>query len=440
MAAIGVRSRYTIFLTVTLILLTLFFFRVGIGSSVARYPDAGAPPTPLEDATNPVDGIPSPAEEVAKPLKDVSKPTPSPVYKNITAKPSTAPIGEYFPLAAVAKSKSDLPPVPAWNKPPWRHVEEKTPLFIGFTRNWPLLQQVVVGYITAGWPPEDIIVVENTGVMDANEKGKLTLQNPFFLDHGRLKNVFGVKVTVTPVLYTFAQLQNFYLYEAIKNNWPYYLWSHMDIMPQSREDREPYQSLYQGVVGAIRETKKPGFAKDAKGRDGRWALRYFAYDWLTMMNTAVMVELGGWDTMISYYTTDCDMYERMHMSDLLTDAVDVGEIRDMYESLPDLAVLYRVGDTKNSSKWHEMQELFKSMQDEKNDGEKHPRNDWQITQTGGQGEPFYRDPDGFAEALEINVQAGIKVYHQKWGKASCDLRGVGLSVDDAWKVDHVENM
>lgn len=35
----------------------------------------------------------------------------------------------------------------------------------------------------------------------------------------------------------------------------------------------------------------------------------------------------------------------------------------------------------------------------KNDGKKHGRNNWQIAQTGGQGEPYYRDPDGFAEAL-----------------------------------------
>jgi hypothetical protein len=451
-----------------MIVLILFFFRVEISSSVAHQvpkpaedahipkptEDAHIPkppedahiPKPPEDAHIPKPTkdahIPKPAEDahIPKPADDSPKPAPSPVYKNATTKPPTKPIGEYFPLAAAAKSKSGLPPVPAWNKPPRKHVAEKTPLFIGFTRNWPLLQQVVVGYITAGWPPEDIIVVENTGVMDANEKGKLTLQNPFFLDHHRLKSIFGVQVMVTPVLYTFAQLQNLYLHEAIKNAWPYYLWSHMDVMPQSREDREPYRSLYQGVVNAIRETKEPGFARDSKGREGRWGLRFFAYDWLTLMNTAALVEIGGWDPMISYYTSDCDLYERMRMLGLSTSTADIGNVWDMYESLPDLAVLYRVGDTKNSSKWHEMQEMLKGMQDDKNDGEQHPRNDWQFTQTGGQGEPFYRDPDGFAEALETTIQAGIAVYKAKWGKAPCDLRRVGLGIDDAWKVDHIENM
>jgi hypothetical protein len=440
MAAVAIRTRYIIFLALTLVLLTLFVFRVRIDSTIIHPPTIEDVSKTAQEPSKPTEEAPDPTQDVSQPTDDIPKPSPSPVYKNVTAKPSSKPIGEYFPIAAKARSRRDLPTVPPWNKPPRWHGREKTPLFIGFTRNWPLLQQAVVGYITAGWPPEDIIVVENTGVMDANEMAKLTLQNPFYLDHHRLKDIFGVKVMVAPVLYTFAQLQNFYLYEAIKNKWPHYFWSHMDVMPQSREDREPFKSFYKGVVDAVRESEKPGFAKDDKGRTGRWALRFFAYDWLTMMNTAIMEEIGGWDTMISYYTTDCDMYERMRMLNLSTDGVDVGNVWDMYESLPDLSVLYREGDTRNSSTWHEMQDMFKKMQDDKNDGAKHPRNDWQITQTGGQGEPYYRDLEGFAEALEINVQAGIQVYQSKWGKAPCGLRQVGLGIDDAWRVDHIENL
>lgn len=57
------------------------------------------------------------------------------------------------------------------------------------------------------------------------------------------------------------------------------------------------------------------------------------------MNNKIMEELGGWDTLISYYKTDCDMYERMRMSDLATDMADIGNVWDIYESLPDLTVL-----------------------------------------------------------------------------------------------------
>lgn len=67
------------------------------------------------------------------------------------------------------------------------------PLLIGFTRNWPLLLQCVSSYIAAGWPADEIFVVENTGTMDANERELLTLQNPFFLNRTQL-GMLGVNV------------------------------------------------------------------------------------------------------------------------------------------------------------------------------------------------------------------------------------------------------
>jgi hypothetical protein len=185
-------------------------------------------------------------------------------------------------------------------------VREVTPLFIGFTRNWPLLQQAVVGYI-AGWPPKDIYVVENTTTMLSNANGSLNDSNLVYLHYHWLEALFGVNVMVTPALYSFAQLHNLYLYQTIRNDWTHYFWLHMDVLPQSWEDREPYKSLYTRAVDVIRESFAPGYSRDADGNDNRWALRYLSYDWLILMNTAKMIELGGWDTMISYYGTDCVM-------------------------------------------------------------------------------------------------------------------------------------
>lgn len=146
-----------------------------------------------------------------------------PRYKP-TSPAKSLPIVDNFPLALQAHSAAELPPVASWNKPPTPHVPENTPLFIGFTRNWRLLQQVVVSYITSGWPPEDIYVVENTGVMDSNKQGRLSLQNPFFLNHTRL-GMLGVNVLVTPTLLTFAQLQSYYMFHSISHNWTTYFWS-----------------------------------------------------------------------------------------------------------------------------------------------------------------------------------------------------------------------
>ena len=122
----------------------------------------------------------------------------SPVYQKKykpPPPPKIHPIEDNFPLAAAAHSADDLPHIAEWNRPPSPHVLEKTPLFIGFTRNWRILQQVVVSYLNAGWPPSDIYVIENTGVMDSNKRGLLSLQTPFFLNHTRL-NMLGVNILV----------------------------------------------------------------------------------------------------------------------------------------------------------------------------------------------------------------------------------------------------
>lgn len=292
------RTRYALFLGTTLVFLTMFVLRgQWYPDTLGRIHlgDKGNNQIPTEIPTDqeapPKPGEPAKQEE---PAKD-PPPPPGPVYKPVKPQPFSPPIKETFPLAAAAKYPSDLPSIPSWNKPPSIHVPERTPLFIGFTRNWPLLQQVVVGYITAGWPPSDIYVVENTGTYDANAKGRLTLQNPFFLDHYRLKTIFEVNIITTPAYMSFAQLQNLYFSEALKNDWPYYFWSHMDVLPTSPEDKAPYKSLYMRCVDAIRESIDPQHWVKEGHKPGRWALRYFSYDWLTLMNTAAMEEMGGWD-------------------------------------------------------------------------------------------------------------------------------------------------
>ncbi|KAJ3554439.1 hypothetical protein NPX13_g10610 [Xylaria arbuscula] len=136
------------------------------------------------------------------------------------------PIIDPFPALAT----STPPPIPSYNVPVkngWKKygLPKAPPLLIGFTRSWPMLLQTVVSYITAGWPPEQIYVVENTGMQMANARGQLTLQHPWYLNHVQLKKL-GVNIIQTPVLLTFAQLQNFYLSLSYTHEWDYYFWSH----------------------------------------------------------------------------------------------------------------------------------------------------------------------------------------------------------------------
>ena len=356
-------------------------------------------------------------------------------------------------------------------------MPESTRLYIGFTRYWPLLQQVVVGYITAGWPPEDIYVVENTGTFDANKNGLLTSQNPFYLDYRRLTKLFGVNVMTTPSLQTFAQLQNLYLSEAINNNLTHYFWAHMDTVPQSHEDAQPYKSLYAIAVDVIRESFDPTYESH-----DTWAVRFFSYDWLALVNVKNYVKVGGWDSMIGYYGTDCDMHGRFALNGLQTPIADAGKVYDVGRSLDDLEILYRrkekkankekraedektvvkVGehgkittgdegtdaatapesikylssteeDALATDRWSTLQSTLESLADEKR---KDPyRNSWQLKQAGGHGEPFYYDADGWETALQLTTAAGVEIYERKWGHKGCDIQHVGLREGDQWAVE-----
>ncbi|KAJ8068944.1 hypothetical protein OCU04_002625 [Sclerotinia nivalis] len=303
-----------------------------------------------------------------------SKQTPSPKLEDNKKQNtlSQAMIKDNFSLAMNARSAADLPPIPPWNKPPTPHVKEKTPLFIAFTRNWLLLQQTVVSWITSGWPAEDIYVIENTGTMRSNELGRLSLQNPFFLNHTRL-HMLGVNVIVTPTLYTFAQLQNFFLWTAIEKDLETYFWSHMDIIPITFEEGisasngyAGHKTIYQHAVEVLRSAQSPDPDPNASDPSKPWAMRFFAFDYLTLVNRAAFESVGGFDTTIPFYHTDCDMYARLLMAGyeaneprhLMTtfgndfagmDKFGSGIIYDIASSIDDLIALYRKKNTVEAS-------------------------------------------------------------------------------------------
>ncbi|KAL8709348.1 MAG: hypothetical protein Q9220_005941 [cf. Caloplaca sp. 1 TL-2023] len=470
MMPISLRSRW-VFLPLLLALsaVSLYFLRLSIAHSARPHPEAPPPPPPKKDG---------------------------PIHKSINRTPIPPP-PEYFPLAATALSSSDLPPIPSWNTPPDPHVPESTRLYIGFTRYWPLLQQVVVSYITAGWPPSDIYVVENTGTMDANKRGLLSSTNPFYLDYHRLTAILGVNIISTPSLQTFAQLQNLYFSQAINDNLTHYFWSHMDVAVHPHENFEEkefkqYKSLYMRAVDVVRETQAPDYLLDKEtGKKGEWGVQFFAYDWLTMVNVATFAKLGGWDTMVGYYGTDCDMYARLSMNGYHQPIQDAGMIYDVTNSLEDLEVLYRrrpkkkrkdrslaeeetekerrdddtttnktfiitpnppntdpdrssspnlaylsstEPDTLASPLFTQLASTLNSIQDAKRADPY--RNSWQLRQNGGEGEPYYYDPEGWEKALQMTIETGAKINEEKWGHKGCDIKGAGLREGDQWRVEH----
>ncbi|KAI1389108.1 uncharacterized protein F4822DRAFT_404986 [Hypoxylon trugodes] len=386
------------------------------------------------------------------------------------------PIGDHFPFLTHSESP---PAVLENNLPPFPHVEEATPLLIGFTRNWPLLLQCVSSYIAAGWPPEDIYVVENTGVFYSNKRGELELQNPFFLNHTALA-ILGVKVITTPTLLSFSQLQNFFLQTAIDREWPFYWWSHQDVLVLSDEDvkkndrdhdwdHDPYATIYERCVGLLRYLNGPDMPP--------WATHFFAFDHLALVNRDAYLDAGAWDTNIPYYSSDCDMYLRLHWAGYWQPQSEVGLIFDVATVLDDISALFRVpgahatfqgdpvyalvagGDAsseqerahreaelkreqdmwpwvdKEGETFAHLVEVAGRMQDAKWADEGINRNSWQGRQTGGQSDPFYRDPEGFAAGIETLVEAGRRVFADKWGHRGCDLLSLGIEGKDAWRLE-----
>lgn len=410
--------------------------------------------------------IPNPLSK-SGPEKPHNKPVKHPKYKPVPTY-IPPPIKDNFPLLQHSKP----PPIPKWNVPKSTTLHRDydlplaPPLLIGFTRSWPILLQAVVSYITAGWPADQIFVVENTGVQQANARGQLTLQNPFYLNHTILRTL-GVNIIQTPTLLTFAQLQNFYLSLTYTKNWPYYFWSHMDVLTLSFEDGNEhtpkysdknYKPIYTLALEALQKAR----------RDPHWGTRWFSYDHLALVNPLAYEDVGGWDTMIPYYITDCDMHARLAMRNWTMLDAKAAIITDVSTTIDDLLALYRVdgveakftdpnpppppppagkgaavraarrGDEKdddeNLRRWRKLQRTAETMFHYKH-GDR-GRNTWQLGQHGGQGEPFYYNSKGFAEAIDVTTESGKEVFRRKWGHRDCDLReGAGLGFGDQWMVE-----
>ncbi|KAI1762556.1 hypothetical protein GGR53DRAFT_414825 [Hypoxylon sp. FL1150] len=380
-----------------------------------------------------------------------------------------APIADHFAWITHADFP---PPVPPNNVPPNPRVDEATPLLIGFTTNWPLLLQCVSSYIAAGWPPEDIHVVENTGTFLANRQGELEMQNPFFLNHTALGILGVTDVVSTPTLLTFSQLQNFYLHLAVDRDWPHFWWSHMDVVVLSDEDvkkndrdhdwdHDPYATLYERSVGLLRYLNGPDMPP--------WATHFFRYDHLALVNRDAYLDAGAWDTQIPFQAADCDMYLRLHWAGYWQPQSEAGLVFDVSVVLDDIAALFRVpgahaafrGDPvhaedaddreperereqdmwpwvdKEGETFAHLVEVVGRMQDLKSDeAARHRRVDWVGgRQTGGRDDSFYRDPDGFVAGQETLAEAGRRVFADKWGHRGCDLLAVGIEGKDAWRLE-----
>lgn len=292
------------------------------------------------------------------------------------------------------------------------------------------------------------------------------------------------------------------------------------------EDPQPWenQTLYLNCVSSLRKVTSPD---PSTGKIPKWASVFYSYDRLALVNVAAFKSIGAWDTMIPFYSTDCDMHARLTMGGYEIFDHTAGLIYDVAGSLDDLAVLYRqragphgeVGepswkdgdeevnesnaetagaelekekpekrevdpggeggkeeDAENKAwslaalftphpfpssisstsdpkpgphtdrrLWEEdapasetylhLTRILDYMQGSKNSASE-GRNTWQARQSGGYGEPFYRDSAGFERAIQMTIEHGRAIFREKWGHRDCDIYEVGYRADDAWRVEH----
>ncbi|KAK7706115.1 hypothetical protein SLS57_009767 [Botryosphaeria dothidea] len=382
------------------------------------------------------------------------------------------------------------PHVAPYNYPP--EERPRTPLLLPFTRNNDMLRQAVLGWIAAGWPREDIIIIDNTGTMNANDEGLLSHDNPFFIDYPLYRSRYGVSILQAPTLLNFAQLQNFFLRLALAEKWPYFFWSHMDVGVLSDEAAQPYKSFYARVLDVLDETTaqhpNPNItwarpASEMRNTTGDWAIKFFEFDNLSLINVAAWRRIGAWDVFVPYYNTDCDAYARILLHGYTKDEVSAGHIFDVADQAGDtpesLEALffpaaqlhlnatqaaaqlarYRVelaarlnpnmtaehlfsdrprllddpDNRPNSPRFQSLLALFRNLQARKQGGE---RNSWQDRQKGGKGEPWTYDPRGFQRAWWETAGYGRDLYTKKWGTLDCGLPGKGL--EDAWGSEYAE--
>jgi hypothetical protein len=367
-------------------------------------------------------------------------PSPSPLDQNEQA--NTPLLGpEEIPAALWLPSKGSnfKLEAPSYNRRQPGADRIRTPLFIGFTRNYDMLEQTVLSYISVGWPREDIIVVDNSGTLDANSRGSLSKDNPFFLDYQLLRHTYGVSILQTPTLFNFAQLMNFYLRTSIAHDWSFYFWSHQDVAVISDETAQPYRSFYQGVIDVLEGLDVHSLNRDPSSstmRKEKWAVKWFHYDWLSLNNVEAWRIIGHWDTFIPYYTTDCDAYSRILLNGLTREEVRVGDVFDLPNTVPDLQTKFFSSDPlekPNSPRFTQLYEELDALMNLKWSIGERDRNTWQNKQNGGKGEPWTYDPSGFQHMWWESARHGQALFSSKWGSSECQLERTNITLGDAFR-------
>lgn len=173
-----------------------------------------------------------------------------------------------------------------------------------------------------------------------------------------------------------------------------------------------------------------------------WALKWFAYDHLTMVNVEAWRKIGQWDVFIPYYTADCDAYSRMVMNGYNRAEADAkaGMIFDVASVIDSPETLFLPAKAEqgllNSERYQRLLGELRKMEKEK---QRNPsgRNTWQGANDEGKGEPWTYAPKGFRKGWWELAELGKRLYAEKWGQGECNLDSHEGKLEDAWKGEYM---
>lgn len=236
------------------------------------------------------------------------------------------------------------------------------------------------------------------------------------------------------------------------------------------------RGLGQGIAGRFKALmervparKGAGKKREKRSWKGmpRWAVKFFDFDNLVLVNVEAWRDIGSWDAFIPYYNTDCDFYARAGLAGYMRDEVQAGYIFDVAETISDPESRFFPSATQmkrdrwgvgpdgkepaegrvGSWRWQWLKAELSEMQERKNNNEV-GRNTWQDIEDGGEeqrlrntrirAEPWTYDPKGFQAAWWATADSGRLMYVKKWATLECDLLALGnRTLQDMWKGEYL---
>ena len=166
-----------------------------------------------------------------------------------------------------------------------------------------------------------------------------------------LINKYGVsRVLALPFQMTFSQIQNTMAFIAKSEGYDIYFGGHQDTIILPLSDR-PVDNFYNLTQQCLR---------NISAREPRWGVIYFHYDWLAAVRLQAFKDVGGFDTYIPHYWSDCDYYGRIKEAGYRSVDCIAGHVFDA--TINNQTINDQLAAPYPLVSWHRKYEILKDME------------------------------------------------------------------------------